>query len=534
MVNLMALFKRKNKIAKVNDNAYELNIQPAASILNVFSRLSYKAWYAIAEFVDNSTQSYLSHKKIFNDLDGFEKLVVKVTYNEEENTLTIVDNAYGMELDKFQDAIILDSKNSDQEGRNEFGMGLKTAASWFGDVWSVTSTQLGSENEYSATVNIPKLKAEDLNSIPITRKTVSKNSHGTTVKIEQITKKITGPRTKGKIKDLLSSMYRRDIKKEKIEIWFNDEPIEFEDYPILQNFRDKKWKKQLSFDVEFEGRVRHVTGFVAIMNPGSFSKAGFALFRQNRVIIGGTDCNYKPTKIFGQAQSQVSLKLFGELNMNEFPVNQAKDGFVWDDGLEDAFIDALKENIQEYIVIADLSKKAREDEQQYTPDKSKELQADVRKTLEAIKADSRNKSDSIEGTEAKPDESDVQEYIDTVLNKPVEEKTLGTTRKYSVPVDNIHKAKINVTWTTGSNDYWIKYNEDSDDKTISVLINIGHPFFMPYSKDDEFKRILEKLVLAYVVSERQAEKISSKEGYILPATMRNFMNNYLSKLADGE
>ena len=34
----------------------ELNIQPQAGVIGVFSRLNYKAWYAIAEFVDNSTQ----------------------------------------------------------------------------------------------------------------------------------------------------------------------------------------------------------------------------------------------------------------------------------------------------------------------------------------------------------------------------------------------------------------------------------------------------------------------------------------------
>jgi len=71
-----------------------------------------------------------------------------------------------------------------------------------------------------------------------------------------------------------------------------------------------------------------VNGFVAIMEKGSFPNAGFALFRYNRVIIGGIDQNYKPSKIFVQAQSQISLKLFGELNMEDFPVNQAKDGFV--------------------------------------------------------------------------------------------------------------------------------------------------------------------------------------------------------------
>lgn len=36
----------------------ELNIQPQAGVLGVFSRLNYKPWYAIAEFVDNSTQSF--------------------------------------------------------------------------------------------------------------------------------------------------------------------------------------------------------------------------------------------------------------------------------------------------------------------------------------------------------------------------------------------------------------------------------------------------------------------------------------------
>lgn len=255
--------------------------------------------------------------------------------------MLIVDNAYGMEIERFRDAILLDSRNESQAGRNEFGMGLKTAASWFGKVWRVTSTQYGSSNRYTATVDIPMLDKLHLQNTKIYRDFVATDEHGTEIVIEQVTKKITGSRTIGKIRDLLSSMYRRDINNRNIEIWFNDEPIVFEEYPILTNFRGKSWKKNLDFNVDFDDKMYHVTGFVAIMNPGSFPKAGFALFRQDRVVIGGTDSNYKPSPIFGQAQSQKSLKLFGELNMNDFPVNQAKDGFIWDDGLEDAFIDAL-------------------------------------------------------------------------------------------------------------------------------------------------------------------------------------------------
>lgn len=360
----------------------ELNIQPPASILNVFSRLSYKPWYAIAEFVDNSTQSYISHSNELSASPGFEKLIVNINYNIENNTLTITDNAFGMEIERFRDAILLDSRNEFQSGRNEFGMGLKTAASWFGKVWKVTSTQYGSTNRYTATVDIPKLDEFHLQNTKIYRDYVDINAHGTEIVIEQVTKKITGSRTIGKIRDLLSSMYRRDINSRNIEIWFNNEPIVFEEYPILTNFRGKSWKKDLDFTVAFDGRSYHVTGFVAIMNPGSFPKAGFALFRQDRVVIGGTDSNYKPAPIFGQAQSQKSLKLFGELNMNDFPVNQAKDGFIWDDGLEDAFIDELKNNIQEYIDIADMSIKERATETQFSDQVSSELQRDVKTIID--------------------------------------------------------------------------------------------------------------------------------------------------------
>ena len=96
----------------------ELNIQPPASILNVFSRLSYKPWYAIAEFVDNSTQSYISHSDELSTAPEFDKLIVNVKYDAESNTLTIIDNAYGMEIDRFRDAILLDSRNESQSGRN--------------------------------------------------------------------------------------------------------------------------------------------------------------------------------------------------------------------------------------------------------------------------------------------------------------------------------------------------------------------------------------------------------------------------------
>lgn len=530
-------------------DVFELNIQPAASILNVFSRLSYKPWYAIAEFVDNSTQSYISHTDVLDSLPDFDKLMVKVKYDSVTNTLTIIDNAYGMEIDRFRDAILLDSRNESQSGRNEFGMGLKTAASWFGNVWSVTSTQYGSSSRYSATVNIPQLKEYSLNSIQIHRDFVAVDSHGTEIVIEQVTKKITGSRTIGKIRDLLSSMYRRDINSRNIEIWFNDEPVVFEEYPVLTNFRGKRWRKELDFTVDFGEKSYRVTGFVAIMNPGSFPKSGFALFRQDRVVVGGTDNNYKPSQIFGQAQSQRSLKLFGELNMNDFPVNQAKDGFIWDDGLEDAFIGALKSNIQEYIDIAEMSIKERANETQYSDQASFELQQDVATALNNAFSSATNKNqqgdalpdESVKpetnavvetSDEEKPTNDDVQEYIDTVLHAEVEEEEkVGTVRNYSVNINHLTSVTFNVQWAIGNKAFWINYSEPEVD-VFDVLINIDHPFFMPFSKDESFKRVLEKFTLSFILAERQAKLASDRQGYIPANVIKNYMNQYLKMLAE--
>lgn len=185
-----------------NEQIESLNIQPQAGVIGVFSRLNYKPWYAIAEFVDNSTQSFYSHE---NELlhSAINTVEIRIDYNSQENILTIVDTAYGMELSDFKRAVKVDSPPEGNSGRNEFGMGLKTAASWFGEIWSVESTQLGSTKSYRAEVNIPLLRVSNANSINIHILDVPANTHGTTITIKSVTKRIDSPRTKSKIKQLL-------------------------------------------------------------------------------------------------------------------------------------------------------------------------------------------------------------------------------------------------------------------------------------------------------------------------------------------
>ena len=187
------------------NEAKRLNIQSTAKTTHhLFGRISYKPWYAIAEFVDNSTQSFFSNKERF---DNQKRVDVIVQYKNDEKVLTVTDNAFGMDLDELSVALNLEGGLENKTGRNEFGVGMKTAAGWFGKKWSVTTTKYNSGKQYVAIVDIDNLE----NEIVIYEEDVPLEQHGTTIRIEKITKGLTAPRTVSKIKDVLSSMYRRDI-----------------------------------------------------------------------------------------------------------------------------------------------------------------------------------------------------------------------------------------------------------------------------------------------------------------------------------
>lgn len=514
----------------------ELNIQPQAGVLGVFSRLNYKPWYAIAEFVDNSTQSFYSHENEFFS-NGINTINVRINYDFDNNILVIKDDAFGMEIEDFSRAVKVDSPPKAKDGRNEFGMGLKTAASWFGNSWSVESTQFGSTNKYYTEINIQELRDKHLNCIDIISEESEPVDHGTTIIISNITKKIDASRTKGKIIQLLESMYRRDLNSGKINIWFNDVLLHFNEYQCLE-YKNTIWRKDVDFYFKYDSNNHHVKGFVGILANGGFGRAGFALFRRGRVIIGGEDQNYKPFRIFQQAQSTIAHKLFGEFDLDDFPVNQAKDGFVWDDGLEEAFIESLKTHIQDYINIAKMTNKERAKETEFSVETSNKVHDKVQEFTDSI-SDFRNgerynePDNDYKANDSSSDNSNnLERAFEDYLNatNDDEEVSVGNKRKYTIQINEVIKKDFIVTWSIGKKTYWINKKDSEDGKEVFITININHPFFKPYSNNEDFKVVLEKFVISFVVAEEQAKLTSDKGGYIMAHAIRHKMNDFLSKV----
>ena len=98
---------------------------PLGEILDAYERLSYKAKSAISEFVDNSTGSYFLNKVFLRKLEQQFSLKINILYDPLKKTLSIMDNAMGMNKEELYNALRIAKRPSDINGRNEFG---KTAA----------------------------------------------------------------------------------------------------------------------------------------------------------------------------------------------------------------------------------------------------------------------------------------------------------------------------------------------------------------------------------------------------------------------
>jgi hypothetical protein len=326
-----------------------VSIRPGVSILSVLRHLNYKPWYALAEFVDNSIQSYLTHREALKSVEEEDyQLKVTIDYDASENGRLIVrDNAAGIFRSEYTRAFKPAEIPPDRSGLSEFGMGMKSAACWFSKNWSVRTSALGENFEGFVYFDLESIIEGNIENLDITFRQVANDSHYTEIVMTNLHIVLQG-RTISKIKDHLASIYRVFTREGILKLTFNGEELVYEEPRILNApfYNDPSgesvlWRKDISFDF---GLGLSVHGFAALRETASTSKAGFALFRKNRLILGSGDDTYRPEYIFGHSNSYRYQRLFGELHLEGFEVSHTKDGFKWDDN-EEVFLEILKEHL---------------------------------------------------------------------------------------------------------------------------------------------------------------------------------------------
>ncbi len=498
----------------------QIGIRPGSDVYSTYKRMSYKTWYAIGEFVDNATQNYFTHADSIRSADGSDAtLTLDIVYDPGADTLVVADDAHGMELDELTRAVQLNRPPSDTSGRSEFGMGLKMAACWLGKRWRIVTKQLGSDTEYEVVVDVDTLAKDSPDSLEVlARQGIDRSLHYTRIEIEGLYRTIRG-RAVGRVKEHLSSIYRRDISSGSVTIKWNSEPLAWEPDPVyeevLPDGERLEWKKRI--DIEIEGLP--VKGWVWIRLPGDARRAGLHLFRRGRLVRGGPGEGYKPEEIFAAPNSFQSQRLVGELNMDIWPVTQTKDDFDWIGDLEHQFVTRLREEVAEYAhkvqtIKSDRGRRPTKADVEIAGDVSRESFSGPEVDEAVIIVE--------EGPPPVEESEDEETERVTEASKEAGEPTYVTVGSKGLPT-------LKVYWLqdASASEIYADYASPNDGELV-LNVNLNHPFVVEVLGRDPDKLALWTQILFV---DALVEKGARRRGpEVAPSAFRKFKDVYLRSI----
>ena len=441
-----------------------VQLELGLEVIRSYKRLSYTIWHALAEFVDNSTQSYFNNREALDAAFEREevKLEVSIVYDRESGLLRITDNAMGMSLSELTYGLRVGAPPKVDDGRSKYGMGMKTAACWIGDTWSVRTKKLGENVEHRVDVDVEAV-ASGQNVLPHAEsENRNPDDHYTVIEISGHHKEFRG-RTLGKIRDFLGSMYRTDLRDGILDLKWQGERLEWEESPdqYLKAPGGKSYYKEFEFDVS--GKL--VLGWVGILERGSRAKAGFSILHSGRVVKGWPD-SWRPEEIFGQFQGSndlVNQRIIGEIHLDEFSVSHTKDDILWLGFEEDELQKLLKQECADYVEVAKKRRKKGDDQRGPT-------EVEVQTALDEMRR---------EVTSAEfIDKLNIEEVPPPKLVNATFE-VLRSAARVETPVisEKLGDADVQVfLHTLSPNDPYVAVDAVQENE-VSVVVNVAHPHF---------------------------------------------------------
>jgi len=508
-----------------------ISIRPGISILSVLQHLNYRPWFALAEFVDNSLQSYLDYREELEEVEGDDfKLRVSIEHDPTgDGHLIVRDNAAGIHKADYARAFRPAEIPPDQSGLSEFGMGMKSAACWFAPQWEVRTSALGEPLERTVSFDIEVIVRDELEELDVQTRKVPSNAHFTEIVLSSLNRQLQG-RTITKIKEHLASIYRMFIREGTLELLFDNEVLSYPEPKVSHapfyktpTAEPKQWLKEIDFDF---GLGLRAYGFAAIRETASTSRAGFALFRRHRLIQGSADEGYRPEYIFGKPNSYRYQRLFGELQLEGFEVSHTKDGFQWAEH-EEVFLDLLKEQLDD----KPLPLLEQAEEHRVRPKK-----ADLRKGAEIAS-----------GRTAETIKREVPPVLEGQLDAPPESQpppkalpsaTMASTREIIVELHGITwQILLELSNDPGVGEWLTVSDRPSRQGTganaalrsarqVSVRLALAHPFMDRFSGADP-ERIEPMLRIAAAIA--FAETSARDSGVRMAGTVRRNINDFLRK-----
>ena len=492
------IYKDETVSCKIQVNLYAM-----------FRHLPNTPWSAFAEYVDNAVQSYIDNKEQLKKTSKDYVLEVRFEINKNEDSITIEDNAAGIDSKNHSRAFEPANLPTDTSQLNEYGMGMKTASVWLSDKWTVVTTALGEDIERTTMFDLNKVMEEKKEVLIVKRKAIKKEKHGTRILLQNLSHNSPKPQQHGKIKKHLTSIYRKFIKSGELKLYFNGELLSYQPPKVLKApFVDdpygKKilWKKQINFKMEnFSAK-----GYIALLETMSTNiDNGLSLFRRGRVIVGSHDQKYRPTVLCGQPGSPLNKRIFGELELEGFGVSFNKGSFEETTELE-ALMQGLKHDLS--INGQSLLKQG----QHYTKPKPK---ADIKKSVKKVLKSLKEQKDKTKAQINIPKKEDLEKESNTISRAIIDESDYDYVNigpnKYGYKVKFVDAPSTPLYSCT-------KANEEEYD----IEVNFGHELF----KKEDVSEVIVALIKALALAEQESPNQGTKE----PGNVRLIFNKLIGKV----
>lgn len=489
-----------------------------------FARLNYTPWFALAEFVDNSVQSALTNLVELHRVhpNGY-KLRVEIVLTSD--SLEIRDNAAGISSRDYQRAFRPAAVPPDTSGLSEFGLGMKAAASWFAEKWTVRTSALGECVERTICFDIPTIVRTNTDQLEPTEVPARREDHYTSLRLERLRIHPKG-RTLTKIAEHLASIYRLFIADGFLELSFNGEVVRYmRPEFLIAPFHAKpvaepiEWRKDFQLDF---GDGRKVRGWAGILARASVANAGFAVFRRRRLVVGSHGEGYRPEAIFGKPNKFVYQRLVGEIEVDGFSVSHTKDGIQWSDWEED-ILQWLKDELDREPIR--LLQQAEHYRARTAPNRDVIGEA-LRDTGAAVAQHLRPVVE--EQLETEPREEDLPEQLDSQVEDSVRTEIVKLDLQHAGLTWSI---SIEITSDPGQEGWYeiAECHTTDSEVRLEVRINLAHPFLARFvSPDGEEIVPFTRLAAGLAVAEITARHVGVRHAGMIRTNLNQILRRAFS------
>jgi hypothetical protein len=494
------------------------------SVINSYKRLAYTPWHAIAEFIDNSTQSFFNNRAVLekaNKKAGLPRpLLIKIDYDAAEGVFRLEDNAMGMSFDELVHALHVSKPPANTSGRSQYGMGMKTAASWLGNRWTITTKKLGETHEYTVEIDVDRI-ASGHNDLKYSSRTenVDPESHYTIITVYEHNRKFHG-RTLGRIEQYLRSMYRQDFRGNILTLIWRGKELDWEevDPRLAIDKNGNRYRRPFKFKVGIDSedpkdvKDKVVQGWMGVLEKGKRRDAGLTVFHANRVVMGWPESSYRPEEIYGYERNDLlNQRLLGEMYLDGFLVSHTKDAIQWMGDQEEQIGKELERLFADYIHYANEPRKGDDDSRGPSHQEKEIAVAELETELSSNElADAVNLPPML-----------VQEMVDDAVDTVIAQVERNSQPRFTITIGAI-KVYLYLQNDMSINDKYLTV-EAARDNEIIIVVNENHPHWYQIRGAEGVLNYLRHCVYDGM-AEWQARK---KQGTIDPDTIKVFKDSYL-------